>query len=226
MADSAIGGKAAVDLAEAKNAVGAFWPAWAMIGDVESLRVLPRDRLRDGMAECLKCGLIGDPELWSLVETRGLAALNGDDEAARYAILERAARLKLAIIDEDPYEHGVRRVLNLGHTVGHALEVESHFRLAHGDAVALGLRAVARIASRRGADPALAERLDTVLSELGFPLTRRFDPAAVKAAMRGDKKRDRGVIRWILPMAVGRIREVSDVTDSELDAALELIQAA
>ncbi|HUG48554.1 MAG TPA: bifunctional shikimate kinase/3-dehydroquinate synthase [Candidatus Limnocylindria bacterium] len=224
-ADSAIGGKVAIDLPTAKNAVGAVWPACLIVSDVSLLESLPIDRRRDGLAECLKMGLIGDPALWALVEQRGPAALHGEDGAAAYAMTERAARLKLEVVARDPYESGERRVLNLGHTLGHALEIESHYALSHGEAVALGLRAVARIASARGAQAGLAERIDTVLAALGFPLRRRFDPAAVTAALRGDKKRELGTQRWILPMAVGQVEEVSDVTPVELSAAMEAIGA-
>ncbi len=222
-ADSAIGGKAAIDLPSAKNAVGAVWPAWAIVSDVGLLESLPIDRRRDGLAECLKMGLIGDPALWRLVEERGRAALDGRDPAGVYAITERAARLKLEIVDRDPYERGERRVLNLGHTLGHALEVESGYRLAHGEAVGLGLRAVAAIAARRGAESGLAERIDGVLAALGFPLRRNFDRAAVTDALGGDKKRERGVQRWILPLAVGRVEQVTDVSPRELKGALDVI---
>lgn len=224
MADASIGGKVAVDLAAAKNSAGAFWPPVAVIGDIASLRTLPRARMLDGMGESLKSGLIGDPWLWELVETRGRAALR-DDEAARYALVERAATLKLGVVDRDPFEHGERRQLNLGHTLGHALEIESRYRLAHGQAVVLGLRAVAWMAARRGAEAGLAERIDEVIARLGYARTRRFDPDAVRVALRGDKKRLRGRQRWILPMAVGRMLEVDDVTDDELAGAMRHIHA-
>jgi len=221
-ADSAIGGKVGVDLRAAKNAVGAFWPPTVVHSDVAVLRSLAPRRRRDGMAESVKSALIGDEELWRLIEGRGRAAL-GADEAARYAIVERSARLKLEVCGRDPYEDGERRTLNLGHTIGHALEVESGYRLAHGAAVALGMRAVAAIAARRGADADLAHRLDVVLDHLGFRMTRAFDPSVVRRAMTADKKRRAGRQRWILPMAVGRVEEVDDVTDAELRRALAVL---
>jgi shikimate kinase/3-dehydroquinate synthase len=221
--DSAIGGKVAIDLDTAKNGVGAFWPASLIVADADLPATLPVERRRDGIAECIKCGLIGDSQLWELAERRGAAALNGEDPAAAYALTERAARLKLAIVERDPFETGERRKLNLGHTIGHALEIESGYELAHGEAVALGLRAVAQIAAGRGADAHLADRIDSLLVELGFGLTRTFDRAAVISAIGGDKKREGGVQRWILPMAVGEVIEVADVTQIELDAALDAI---
>ena len=222
--DSAIGGKVAVDLAGAKNAVGAFWPPVAVLSDVAALRTLPLRLRRDGMAESVKSALIGDPELWRLLESRGRPALR-NDEAARYAIIERSARLKLGICARDPFESGERRTLNLGHTIGHALEIESRYRLPHGSAVGLGMRAVATMAARRGADPDVPERLDALLDSLGFRATRAFDADAVVSAMRGDKKRRGGRQRWILPMAIGHVSEVDDVTDAELQTALRSIGA-
>ena len=219
MTDAAIGGKVAVDLSGAKNAAGAFWPPAAIVGDVATQQTLPRARRLDGMAESLKSGIIGDAVLWELVETRGKAALR-DDEAARYAIIDRSVQLKLDVVDRDPFERGERRTLNLGHTLGHALEIESGYRLPHGQAVVLGLRAVAHMATGRGAEAGLAQRIDAVVAGLGYQLTREFDTATVKRALTTDKKRIKGRQRWILPMAVGTVIDVDDVSEAELDAAI------
>jgi shikimate kinase / 3-dehydroquinate synthase len=221
-ADAALGGKVAVDLAHAKNAVGAFWPPAAVVADVAALRTLNQDQLRDGLAEALKAAIIGDPALWELLEHGGRAALGGDEEA-RYAITERAARLKLDIVERDPFESGERRQLNLGHTLGHALEVEGRYRLSHGAAVALGLRAVSVMAVTRGADSSLPDRLDSLLINLGFGLQRDFDGSVVRAALETDKKRSGGRQRWLLPMRIGQVEEVDDVSDAELDAAMRRI---
>ena len=223
-ADSAIGGKVALDLSAAKNAVGAFWPPVAVVSDIAALRSLPTRLRRDGMAESIKSAIIGDPALWRLLEERGRKALE-TDEPARYAILERSARLKLAVCERDPFETGERRTLNLGHTIGHALEIESRYRLPHGAAVALGMRAIAAIGARRGANSELAERLDSLLNGIGFKLRRSFDADAVRAALLGDKKRRDGRQRWILPMEIGRVIEVDDLTDAELELGLKTIAA-
>jgi 3-dehydroquinate synthetase/shikimate kinase len=230
LSDSAIGGKVAVDLSGAKNAAGAFWPPVAVIGDVVTLRSLPVPLLRDGLAEVIKSAVIGDPWLWDLLESRGAAALGADDEtpdeAARYAMVERSMRLKLGVVDRDPFERGERRTLNLGHTLGHALEVESGYTLPHGQAVVLGLRAVTAIAEGRGAAVHLAERIDSLLARLGYTLTRSFDPAAVRAALGTDKKRVAGRQHWILPLDIGAVIAVDDVTDAELDRAIARITPA
>jgi shikimate kinase/3-dehydroquinate synthase len=226
LSDSAIGGKVAVDLPGAKNAAGAFWPPVAVIGDVTTLRTLPVPLLRDGLAEVIKSAVIGDAWLWDLLETRGAAALGitgTPDEAARYAMVERSMRLKLGVVDRDPFERGERRILNLGHTLGHALEVESEYALPHGQAVVLGLRAVTAIAEGRGAAPHLGERIDDLLASLGYTLTRTFDPAVVKAALGTDKKRVAGRQHWILPMGIGTVMDVDDVTEAELETAIARI---
>lgn len=223
-ADSAIGGKVAVDLRSAKNMAGAFWPPALIVSDVAALRSLPIARRRDGMAESVKSAIIGDPVLWDLIEERGVAALH-DDEAARYAIIERSARLKLDVCERDPFEVGARRTLNLGHTIGHALEVESGYRLPHGSAVGLGMRAVAAIAAGRDGDPDLPARLEALLSDLGLPTRHAFDASVVRAAMRSDKKRVASRQRWILPVAVGRTVEVDDVSEAELSRALRSVAA-
>ena len=224
--DSAIGGKVAIDLPEAKNGVGAFWPASLIVEDIDLLGTLPVERRRDGLAECLKAGLIGDPLLWQLVEERGCPALEGRDPAAAYAISERAIRVKLDIVDRDPFESGERRKLNLGHTIGHALEIESGYTLAHGTAVCLGLRAEARIALARGlANAAFIDQIDAVLASLGFRGSHAFDGGAVVRATLGDKKRTGGKQHWVLPVAVGDVTEVSDVTDREIESALGAIAA-
>jgi len=228
MSDAAIGGKVAVDLSAAKNSAGAFWPPVAVVGDIAVLATLSRDRKLDGMGECLKSGIIGDPWLWELIRERGNAALADGAEAdlaARHAMVERSAVLKLGVVDRDPFEAGERRTLNLGHTIGHALEIESRYALPHGQAVVLGTRAVAHMAVARGlAEPALAAEIDDVVASLGFVTHRSFDPAVVKHALTGDKKVRAGRLRWILPEAIGRVTQVDDVTEAEVDAALAHIR--
>ena len=220
--DASIGGKVAVDLSAGKNMAGAFWPPVAVISDLAALRSLPRARLREGMAEAIKAALIGDPVLFALIERGGVEALRGAEEE-RYAITERAVRVKLGIVDRDPFETGERRHLNLGHTIGHALEVASGYRLAHGAAVAIGLRGAATLAAIRGGDADLPARLDRLFARLGYRPGLNLDPGRVRAALGLDKKRERGRQRWILPMAIGQTVEVDDVSEAELAVALRAI---
>lgn len=225
MSDSAIGGKVGVDLAAAKNAAGAFWPPVAVVSDVAALSSLSRHQMLDGLAECIKSALIGDPWLWNVIVTRGLDAVEGRDEAALYAIAERSAALKLGVVDRDPFELGERKNLNLGHTIGHALEIESGYHLTHGQGVMLGLRAVAHIAVARGIlDSAIAEQIDDLLRSLGYETHRSFNTEVVTNALSKDKKVSAGTITWILPTAVGTVTQARDVTPDEIAAALAHIQ--
>lgn len=224
MSDSAIGGKVGVDLAAAKNAAGAFWPPVAVVSDVAVLSTLNRSQMLDGMGECIKSALIGDPWLWDLIVERGLDAIEGRDDAARYAIVERSAALKLGVVDRDPFEQNERKNLNLGHTIGHALEIESGYALTHGQAVMLGLRAVAHIAVNRGVPAELSDRIDSLLSHLGYATHRRFDAATVADALTKDKKMQAGTLTWILPESIGTVTRVRDVAPAEIAAALAHIQ--
>lgn len=225
MSDSAIGGKVGVDLASAKNAAGAFWPPVAVVSDVAALSTLSRDLLLDGLAECIKSALIGDAWLWRTIVERGLDAVEGRDSAALYAIAERSAALKLGVVDRDPFELGERKHLNLGHTIGHALEIESGYRLTHGQAVMFGLRAVAHIAVGRGIlGPEIAMQIDELLGALGYDLHRSFDSGTVTTALTRDKKVSSGTITWILPTGIGTVTQARDVTPEEIAAALAHIQ--
>ena len=167
-----------------------------------ALRTLPAPRLLDGMAESPQGGAHRRPVAVGAAGGPGpRAALGGRRGGALRDGRARRSRLKLGVVDRDPFERGERRTLNLGHTLGHALEVESGYRLPHGQAVVLGLRAVAAIAAGagRGARP----RRSASTTVAGRPrlsrCTRTFDPAAVRAALGGDKKRHGGRQRWILP---------------------------
>lgn len=225
MSDSAIGGKVGVDLAAAKNAAGAFWPPVAVVSDIATISSLSRHQKLDGLAECIKSAIIGDPWLWDVIVTRGPDAIDCRDDAALYAIAERSASLKLGVVDRDPFELGERKNLNLGHTIGHALEIESGYHLTHGQAVMFGLRAVAHIAVGRGIlAPEIATQIDDLLVRLGYETHRAFDAQIVTAALSRDKKVAAGTITWILPTAIGTVEQARDVSPDEVAAALTHIQ--
>jgi shikimate kinase / 3-dehydroquinate synthase len=202
--DSSLGGKTGVDLPEAKNLVGAFHPPSLVLADPLVLRSLPERELRNGLSEVVKHGVIGDPELFGLCAQGWEAVQEHLGQIARQGMA-----VKLRIIEEDPYEKGVRQTLNLGHTIGHGVELASGFGLLHGEAIAIGMVAEAQLAERIGlAESGLAERLSEVLSGLGLPTEI---PAAIARqeiirAMRLDKKRSSGVVRFALPVRVGEVR--------------------
>ncbi len=227
MSDSAIGGKVGVDLAAAKNAAGAFWPPVAVVSDIAALSTLSRHQKLDGLAECIKSAIIGDPWLWDVIVARAERAIAGHDDAALYAIAERSAVLKLGVVERDPFELAERKNLNLGHTIGHALEIESGYRLTHGQGVMLGLRAVAHIAVSRGIlAREISDSIDDLLRALGYATRRRFDAEAVTAALTRDKKVTAGTLTWILPTAIGHVTQARDVSSDEVAAALAHIQEA
>jgi 3-dehydroquinate synthase len=206
MVDASVGGKTGVDLPQGKNLVGAFKQPELVLIDPEVLTTLPPEELRAGMAEVLKHGVIGDPALFADLEA-------GPREGQRIGSqqIARALRVKAAIVEEDPFEQGRRAVLNLGHTVGHALERLSGFQLRHGEAVGIGMVAAVRIAVVLGrADAALVARIEAALRAWGLPVCcQEFAVEAILGAMAHDKKRQGRGLRWVLPDRIGQV-EITD----------------
>jgi len=204
MVDASLGGKTGFDLPQGKNLIGAFHPPRLVLADVTALSTLPEVELRGGLAEVVKHGVIGDPCLFDLCRA-GYEAVR----ASLLEIVRRAMRVKIQVIEADPFERGERAALNLGHTVGHALEAVSGYRLRHGEAVAIGMVAEARLAERLGlAASGLADCLADTLRGLGLPveIPAAFSRQAILDALRYDKKRRAGVVRFALPLAVGRVQ--------------------
>jgi 3-dehydroquinate synthase len=203
--DSAIGGKTAIDLSAGKNLAGAFHQPAGVLIDPEVLGTLPARHVRAGLAEVVKTGFAVDAGLFRLCERRS-AALAARDLRAIAAVAERAARAKARVVLADEREAGRRSALNFGHTAGHALEAALGYRrLLHGEAVAIGMRIAARLSvDHAGLPPSEAARLEALLDEIGLP--RRLPPvslARLMEAMRLDKKRRGGEVRWVLTPRVG-----------------------
>ncbi len=204
LADSAIGGKTAVNGAGVKNLIGAFHQPVGVYGALEALRTLPRRHRVAGLAEVVKCGAIADRALFALLE-RTAPRLAGVDLEAWEAVLRRANAVKARIVARDPREEGPRALLNFGHTVGHALEATQRPRLLHGEAISLGMIAASWISERRGLAPAgTLSRVRALLTELGLPVERdRGDSASVLNAVGYDKKSRAGEARMVLTHGVG-----------------------
>jgi len=186
------------------------------LADPDILRTLPEAELRSGMAEVVKHGMISDPELFEL-SSRGLSWVKDNLEE----IVKRAMAVKIKIIEDDPYEKGYRAALNLGHTVGHAVELVSGFKLRHGEAVAIGMVVEAKYAERIGvAGAGLSEAVAGSLSVLGLPIQipKELPREEILRAMRVDKKKNAQTIRFALPVEIGKVKLV-DV--SELEMVLE-----
>jgi shikimate kinase/3-dehydroquinate synthase len=213
--DSSIGGKTGVDLDEGKNLVGAFHHPASIVIDVAALRPLPERQLRAALGEIVKMAVLGDEALFLTLEEAGEAVATGAPEAFDQGIVaevvERSAWAKVAVVTADEREQGGtsgRIRLNLGHTIGHALEAaDGYSTLLHGEAVAYGLRAATRIGAALGTTPAArARRIESLLTSLRLgvaPLPYPLD--AVLAATGSDKKHAGGRLRWVLPTADGSI---------------------
>jgi 3-dehydroquinate synthase len=214
MADAALGGKTAVDHPAGKNLVGAFHPPRALWADVATLATLPDRELRCGLAEAVKIAAALDARLFSRLE-RDAARLVARDEHALLAVIARCLRLKGRIVAIDPADRGPRAILNFGHTAAHAVEAASAYRVRHGEAVAIGLVAEARIAERVSGFPREAtERLRALLSRFGLPvaLPSSLDARTVARYALADKKTRGGTVRCALPESLGRPPQGTDPT--------------
>ncbi len=211
MVDASLGGKTGFDLPWGKNLVGAFHPPRLVLADPRLLDTLPEAELHSGLAEVVKHGIISDPELFALCARGWEAVLTDMDEVVR-----RAMAVKIRLVQADPYESGPRAALNLGHTLGHALEHASGYRLRHGEAVAIGMVAAARLAEKTGASQkGLAGEIAAVLKSLGLPveIPSGLDIGAIQAAMSLDKKRLAGALRFVLPLRIGAVQTGVEIDD-------------
>ncbi len=214
MVDASLGGKTGADLPQGKNLAGAFHPPRLVMADPEMLNTLPVEELRNGLAEVVKHGVIGDPALFFLC-AEGWQAVESDWER----LIRRAMAVKIKIIQDDPFEKGFRAALNLGHTIGHALEMLTEYRLRHGEAVGVGMVAEARIAERLGiAQPGLAKTLVETLEGLGLPteIPTGIEPNDLLQAMKVDKKRAGGALRFALPVKIREMRIAVEVDESDI----------
>jgi len=206
MLDASIGGKVAVDHPLAKNLIGAFHSPLAVYADTDSLATLPRREFNGGLAEAVKCGAIAKASLFRLIERHREAILKRDSRAVVRLVLS-AADVKATIVSGDEREQGRRKLLNFGHTLGHALEWASGYRLRHGEAVSIGMVLESRLAVREGILQAgVASRIETLLRRLGLPtaVPRGLSAEAVLSAARRDKKARGGSIFFALPEQLGR----------------------
>ncbi|MBN8582689.1 MAG: 3-dehydroquinate synthase [Anaerolineae bacterium] len=212
MVDASVGGKTGFDLPEGKNLIGSFYPPKLVIADPSLLLTLTDRELRSGMAEVVKHGIISDPDLFAMCQ-QGMDWVKANLEE----VVKRAMAVKIKVIEEDPYEKGIRTALNLGHTVGHAVELVSKFELRHGEAIAIGTAAEARYAARVGlASQSTVEAIESTLSKLGLPIQIPSEMPREKIiqAMRVDKKKNAKAIRFALPVEIGKV-ELVNVDDLE-----------
>ena len=204
MADSSLGGKTGFDLPQGKNLIGAFHPPHLVLADPETLASLPQRELRSGLAEVVKSGLIADKELFEICRQGWEKVENRLDE-----IVRRSMAVKIEVIEADPYEKGFRAALNLGHTIGHAIELASGFELFHGEAISIGLVIAAKMAEKlRVARSGLADEIRQTLVGLGLPVDvpAGMNPEAILQAVGVDKKKAAGKIKFVLPVRPGLVQ--------------------
>lgn len=209
MVDSSVGGKTAVDLGDAKNAVGTFHQPRLVVIDPLVLKTLPVREVRAGLAEVVKYGLLGDRKFFDWIRDHARDLVERDPEAVSHAI-RRSCEMKADVVERDEFDRlGLRAALNLGHTVGHAVEALGGYHLyRHGEAIAIGTVAACMIAERMdvAAEP-VAEPAVQVLEAVGLPTKpkRPVDPDALLSAMLKDKKTTDGVLNFVLPRRIGEV---------------------
>jgi 3-dehydroquinate synthase len=219
MVDSSVGGKTGVNHRMGKNLIGAFWqPSFVGI-ELETLATLPDAELRAGMAEVIKYGVIADAALFDYLEANMDRALARDPEVLAH-LIRRSCEIKADVVARDEREGGLRAILNYGHTFGHAAEALGEFTaIRHGEGVAMGMVAAARLAQARGLiGPEVGDRVERLCERACLP-TRlsRFAPDAYWAKMGSDKKARDGKIRFVLPEAMGRVGVYDDVSPHEVE---------
>jgi 3-dehydroquinate synthase len=224
MVDAAIGGKTGVNLAGGKNLAGAFKDPVAVFCDVTALRTLPYRSLREGLAEIVKAAVIEGNDFFDALETLSPHPFERWPWAT---VVADAVKVKTAIVADDRQEAGMRELLNLGHTFAHAIERASSYRVTHGAAVALGLRAAGLLALRTGRFRERDHlRVLALLALLRMPLRTSLDPAAILDAMRHDKKRRSGRLRFVVPRAIGDVEYGVACSDAAVRWVLERLRRA
>ena len=223
--DAAIGGKTGVNLKAGKNLLGTFYQPELVLIDPATLATLPEREFRAGMYEALKCGVIGIAELFTRLEKTTIRNLRKDPEFLAWTIAE-SARLKAQVVSADEKEGDLRRVLNFGHTLGHAFEAATGYRrYLHGEAVAWGMIAAARIASEIGlCDRAIYERIRSATLAWGKLPPVTITTARAMSLIQSDKKTERGAVHFVLPTEIGKVKITSDVPEQAIRRALSEIR--
>jgi 3-dehydroquinate synthase len=219
--DASIGGKTAIDLPAGKNTVGLFWFPSLVISDVGLLSSLPAGELQSGMVEVIKIGAADDIELFETLEEDLQSLLGGEPEGLA-EVIRRAVEAKLRVVASDPRESGRRRLLNFGHTLGHAIETELGYSgLRHGEAVAYGMQFACQLARTRQANSDWLERLESLLDRLALPDLPALSREGLIDSLARDKKSTQAGLFWVLPVGPGRVEITSEVSPDTVRATLD-----
>jgi 3-dehydroquinate synthase len=223
--DAAIGGKTGVNLKSGKNLLGTFYQPASVLIDPATLSTLPDREFRAGMFEALKCGVIGNPELFARLERCSIKSLSKDRDLLTWTVSE-SVKLKAQVVSADEKESGLRRILNFGHTLGHALETATSYRhFLHGEAVAWGMIAAAKIADEvHFSNNGTFDRIrDASLAWGSLPKVNVTTSKAM-TLIRSDKKTEFGVVNFVLPKAIGEVEVVNRVPETAVASALAQIR--
>lgn len=227
--DSSVGGKTAINSAASKNMIGTFHQPKLVLADISALASLPARQMRAGYAETLKYGLIRDRRFFDWLSQQGDALINGDADCLRHAVLQSCC-IKAEIVSADETEHGIRSLLNLGHTFGHALEAATGFsdRLLHGEGVAIGMILAFELSEASGfTSPSDVALVRDHLNLVGLPSAihqiEGGTPGVTEILdhMAHDKKVSQGQIRFILPRGIGEAFETADIDMSAVKSIIE-----
>jgi 3-dehydroquinate synthase len=220
--DASIGGKTGVNLCAGKNLLGTFHQPRAVLIDPEVLATLPEREFRAGLYESIKCGVIGKPALFEVLARTEVRSLRADPAQLEEVIAE-SVKLKAEIVSTDERESGLRRVLNFGHTIGHALEAETGYRqFLHGEAVAWGMIAATNIsAATDRLDRDIANRIREAMLRLGPLPTVRVNSRKILNLLQTDKKTRNGKLHFVLPREIGKVEIASNVPDKVVLEAVE-----
>ncbi len=231
MVDASVGGKTGVDMPRGKNLIGAFKQPTAVIADLATLKTLPPAEFASGMAEVVKHGLLANEDLLQRLEN-GNWRLSPDNHALLsnlQSLVTDAIQVKRDVVQEDPFEDGMRAALNLGHTFGHAIEQVSGYAIRHGEGVAMGMVAAAHLSARLGkCDPALQHRIEAILDNVALPtrIPNHLSAEEMYYYMGSDKKKAAGVLRFVLIHEVGDAFIQPNVTKEDVLATITAVQEA
>lgn len=204
--DSSIGGKTGVDIPEGKNMFGSFYQPEAVIVDIKTLTTLPEKEIKNGFAEIIKYGMTQDAELFQEVEQ------NFWDKDGKFylRVVESSCKIKARVVERDEREEEFRKILNYGHTIGHAIETVENYKISHGEAVGLGMIYEGKIAVRLGLlNEEHYGRQNQLIQKVGLPTVYNGDLNNLIKIMKRDKKNKQGQLHFVLPTSIGRVKEES-----------------
>ena len=219
--DSSIGGKVAVNHGQLKNNIGAFYQPRLVITDIDTLKTLPAKELANGLTEVIKSAVIRDKGFFAYLEMN-LDRIKSLEAKVLEEIVFQSARIKAEVVEKDEKDVGLRSILNYGHTIGHAIESASDFKMEHGEAVAIGMLAAGRISNQMGIlDQKELDRLKCVIEKVGLPTEMpSLESKRLIQAMEHDKKVLGGKIRFVLPKSIGTVFITDEVSPSLIEQAL------